>query len=159
MSAAVCFSRVGRQGSLTAARACIHCALALVHERCAGAHSALSRRHGLIMGCSVTGRKPLEGPSLPKLTLGPKVEERAALPDPFGLNKVRRDGIRHPPHGSARKQLLRSDDRTDRNDEARGSGRLGLCAIWLMVHLHEQIATEGVPSAKGVRERMHAWSP
>jgi hypothetical protein len=36
-------------------------------------------RHGLIMGCSVTGRKPLNGPSLPKLQLGPKAEQQAQV--------------------------------------------------------------------------------
>ena len=48
-------------------------------------------RHGLIMGCSVTGRKPLNGPSLPKLKLGPKVETRAQLPEPFGFKKILRE--------------------------------------------------------------------
>lgn len=48
------------------------------------------RRHGLIMGCSVTGRKPLNGPSMPKLQLGKKAEPQAQIPEPFGLTKILR---------------------------------------------------------------------
>ena len=48
------------------------------------------RRHGLIMGCSVTGRKPLAGPSLPKLALGPKAEAKAEQGSRFGLSRVLR---------------------------------------------------------------------
>lgn len=36
------------------------------------------RRHGLIMGCSVTARKPAGGPSDSPLQLGPKAEVLAA---------------------------------------------------------------------------------
>ena len=46
------------------------------------------RRHGLIMGCSVTGRKPVAGPSLPKLTLGPKAEPLTQVDTKFGVSKI-----------------------------------------------------------------------
>ena len=42
------------------------------------------------MGCSVTGRKPLAGPSLPKLALGPKAEAKAEQGSRFGLSRVLR---------------------------------------------------------------------
>ncbi|EKX51463.1 hypothetical protein GUITHDRAFT_65997 [Guillardia theta CCMP2712] len=46
------------------------------------------RRHGLIMGCSVTGRKPEAG--LPKLQLGPKEEKQATKKDSSALNILRK---------------------------------------------------------------------
>ena len=42
------------------------------------------RRHGLIMGCSVVGRKPASGPSPLASKLGPK-EEVSGAPAPSGL--------------------------------------------------------------------------
>ena len=55
-------------------------------ERAARYHGV--RRHGLIMGCSVTGRKPAAGPSLPKLTLGPKAEPLTQVDTKFGVSKI-----------------------------------------------------------------------
>ena len=40
------------------------------------------------MGCSVTGRKPVAGPSLPKLTLGPKAEPLTQVDTKFGVSKI-----------------------------------------------------------------------
>lgn len=42
------------------------------------------RRHGLIMGCSVVGRKPASGPSPLASTLGPK-QEVSEAPAPSGI--------------------------------------------------------------------------